>query len=102
MWRDRHGKTVIHIPGCLNTSNKNAADCACPKRLAFKTVDSYTGKFRAVFNEAGRSGDWNGLLGFGNPAASTAVQNYLKAISEEQLRSHIIPKQAFASGTIMG
>lgn len=94
VWKDRHGKTVIHIPGCPNSSNKDAANCACPKRLAFKTVNSYIGKLRAVFNEAGRSGDWNGLLGFGNPAASTAVQSYLKAISEEQLRAHIVPKQA--------
>ena len=94
VWKDHHSKTVIHIPGCPNTSNKAAANCACPKRLVFKTVDSYIGKLRAVFNEAGRSGDWNGLLGFGNPAASTAVQSYLKAISEEQLRAHIVPKQA--------
>ena len=64
------------------------------KRLVFKTVDSYTGKLRAIFNEAGRSGEWNSILGFGNPAASSPVHGYLKAVSEEQLRAHIVPKQA--------
>ncbi|CAH3157018.1 unnamed protein product [Porites lobata] len=43
---------------------------------------------------AGRSGEWNSMLGFGNPAASSPVQGYLKAVSEEQLRAHIVPKQA--------
>ena len=94
VWKDRHGKTVVHVTDCVNASNQNASDCGCPKRLAFKTVDSYIGKLRAIFNEAGRTGDWNSLLGFGNPAASVVVQSYLKAVSEEQLRAHIVPKQA--------
>ena len=56
---------------------------------SFKTVDSSIGKLRSIFNEAGSTGDWNGLLGIGNPAASVVVQGYLKAVSEEQLRAHI-------------
>ncbi|CAH3114869.1 unnamed protein product [Porites lobata] len=43
---------------------------------------------------AGRFGEWNSILGFGNPAASSPVHGYLKAVSEEQLRPHIVPKQA--------
>jgi len=96
VWKDRHGKTVVHVTNCVNASNQNASECGCPKLLAFKTVDSYIGKLRAIFNEAGRTGDWNSLLGFGNPAASVVVQSYLKAVSEEQLRTHIVPKQAVA------
>ena len=94
IWKDRHGKRVVHVAECVNAPNQNASDCGCPKRLAFKTVDSYIGKLRAIFNEADRSGEWNGMLGFGNPAASSPVQGYLKAVSEEQLRAHIVPKQA--------
>ena len=73
-------------------------------------MDSYIGKLRAIFNEAGRSGEWNSMLGFGNPAASSPVQGYLKAVSEEQLRAHIVPEQAvpffstkaLTSGKVMG
>ncbi|CAH3174663.1 unnamed protein product [Porites lobata] len=94
IWKDRHGKRVVHVAECVNAPNQDASDSGCPKRLAFKTVDSYIGKLRAIFNETGRSGEWNSMLGFGNPAASSPVQGYLKALSEEQLRAHIVPKQA--------
>ena len=94
MWKDLHGEIVVHVSDCVNASSQNVSDCGCPKRLTFKTVDSYIGKLRAIFNEAGRTGGWNNLLGFGNPAASVVVQSYLKAGSEEQLRANIVPKQA--------
>ena len=84
---DLHGRTVVHITNCPNVSNQNASICRCPKRLAFKTVDSNIGKLCAIFNEVGRTGDWNGLLHFGNLAASVVVQGCLKAVSEEQLRA---------------
>ena len=43
VWKDRHGKKIVHVADCVNTSNQNVSDCCCPKRLAFKTVDSYIG-----------------------------------------------------------
>ena len=94
VWKDRHGKRVIHVAGCVRAPNQDASDCGCPNRLAFETMDSYIGKLRAIFNEASVSGDRNSLLGFGNPTASSSVQSYLKAVSEEQSRAHIVPKQA--------
>ena len=94
VWKDPNGKKAVHISDCPNLASQQATTCACPKRLAFKTVDSYIGKLRAIFNEAGRTGDWNGMLGFGNPAASLEVQRYLKAVTEEQLRAHMVPRQA--------
>lgn len=75
VWRDRHGKTVVHTHGCPDSKLQSTAKCKCPKRLAFKTLDSYIGKLRAIFKEAGCCGDWNLLLGLGNPAASLEVQN---------------------------
>ena len=68
--------------------------CACPVRLSYATVDSYIGKLRAIFKEAGRDGDWNSALGLGNPAASAEVKAYLKAFTSEQLQAAVTPKQA--------
>ena len=62
IWKDRQGKRVVHVAECVNAPNQDASDCGCPKRLAFKTVDSYIGKLRTIFNEAGRSSEWNSSL----------------------------------------
>ena len=77
-WKDWHGKTIVHSDGCSDSHLQSTANCKCPKRLAFKTVDSYIGKLRAIFKETGRGGKWNSMLGLGNPAASPEVQKYLK------------------------
>ena len=45
---------------------------------------------RSIFIEAGRSGEWNDLLGVGNPAAHHQV----KLVSEEQADARVVPKQA--------
>ena len=94
VWKDRHAKTVVQSNGCPDSHLQSAAKCKCPKRLAFKTIESYIGKLRAIFKETGRCGEWNSLPGLGNPAASLQVQKYLKASTEEQLRARIAPKQA--------
>ena len=60
VWKDRNGKTVLHVNGCPDA----------------------------------HLGEWNTILGFGNPANSLEVQRYMKAFTEEQLRAHITPKQA--------
>ena len=78
-WKERHGTTIVHSDGCSHSHLQRTAKCKCPKRLAFKTVDSYIGKLRAIFKETGRCGEWNSMLGLGNPAASPEVQKYLKA-----------------------
>ena len=95
VWKDRHAKTVVHSAMDVPTPYlQSAAKCKCPKRLAFKTIESYIGKLRAIFKETARCGEWNSLLGLGNPAASLQVQKYLKASTDEQLRARIAPKQA--------
>ena len=53
-----------------------------------------TSKNYAIFKETGRCGEWNSMLGLGNPAASPEVQKYPKASTEEQLQAGITPKQA--------
>ena len=47
-----------------------------------------------ALKETERCGEWNSMLGLGNPAASPEVQKYLKASTEEQLQAGITPKQA--------
>lgn len=92
--KDRHGKTVVHSDVCPDSHLQSAVKCKCPKRLAFKAIYSYIGKLRAIFKETGRCGEWNSVLGLGNPAASPEIQKFLKASTEEQLRARIVPKQA--------
>ena len=50
--------------------------CDCPKHLAKGTVDSVIGKLRSIFSTHDRVGDWNAVLGIGNPAASKDVKDY--------------------------
>ena len=71
--------------GIPTPTSKVPPSVTCPERVTFKTVDSYIGKLRAIFKETGRCGEWNSMLGLGNPAASPEVQKYLKASREEQL-----------------
>ena len=56
-------------------------------------MDSYIGKLRSIFAEAGRQGDWNRTL-LGNPATDDLVKIYLKQVTAEQLQGRVIPKQA--------
>ena len=41
VWKDRNGKTVLHVIGCPDAHLQGTAKCVCPRRLSFKTVDSY-------------------------------------------------------------
>ena len=93
VWKDRGGKTKVHQSACPAVS-QTGMSCACPKRLAFGTVDSLIGKLRAIFVEHGRGSEWHSLLGVGNPAACRSVKTYLADVREEQLRATITPRQA--------
>ncbi|KAI8510818.1 hypothetical protein Bbelb_117340 [Branchiostoma belcheri] len=90
IWKDEKGKTKVHEKGCVGRQRS----CQCPARLAFKTVDSYIGKLRAIFSENGRGGEWDGRLGVGNPAASKEVKQYLASVTAEQLGQGLTPQQA--------
>ena len=94
IWKDSFGKTRIHRDECRLFGSKRGGDCTCPKRLAFGTVDSLIGKLRSIFSAAGRSGDDSSLPGYGNPAASKLVKDYLAAVRIEQLEPRVLPSQA--------
>jgi integrase len=94
IWKDNFGKTRVHLNGCHFFGHKGKADCSCPRRLAFGTVDSLIGKLRSIFSNTGRGGNDSSLPGFGNPAASKLVKDYLSAMRVEQLEARVLPSQA--------
>ena len=94
VWKDNFGKTKLHREGCRFSGRKGNSQCTCPKRLAYGTVDSLIGKLRSIFCLHGRVSDNSPISGFGNPAASKTVKDYLTMIREEQLRARITPSQA--------
>ena len=52
------------------------------------------GKLHSIFSEAGRGGDDSTIPGYGNPATSRVVKDYLAAMRVEQLEARIVPTQA--------
>ena len=94
VFKDAKGKTQPHRNGCLHVGKKGLFDCRCPCRLAYSTVDSYIGKLRSIFAEAGRQGEWNRTLLLGNPATDLLVKIYLKQVTAKQLQARVTPKQA--------
>ena len=97
IWKDKDSKTHVHRDTCQNqgTTSKTPLSCGCPRRLAFKTVDSYVGQLRAILRAHLET---TTLTTTGdpvpNPAAHPAVKRYLKGVTEEQLKARAIPKQA--------
>ena len=94
VWKDSKGKTKVHVPTYSLFGSKKAEVCPCPFTLAAGTVANLVGKLRSLFVESGRGGEWNDLLGIGNPASHHSVKQYLVLIREEQARARITPKQA--------
>ena len=78
VWKDNSGKTKVHIPSCPLFGSKRPEPCLCPSRLAAGTVDSMIGKLRSLFADIGRGGEWNDLLGVGNPAPTGASRRTLR------------------------
>ena len=49
VWKDRNGKTLVHLPDCVRSVHTTSLQpsCSCPRRLAFGTVDALIGKLRS-------------------------------------------------------
>ena len=92
LYKDSNGKTQVHVLGCPHLGDRGIKKCGCPVRLSYKTVDSYIGKLRSIFHNAGRDGEYDNRLGFGNPAADKSVETYLRLVTSEQLQARITPK----------
>lgn len=94
VWKDRNGRTKVHMKDCKFLGSKNKGPCDCPSRLSAGTVDSTVGKLRSIFNALDRSGDYDVRSGGGNPAAHFLVKQYLKSVQAEQAQARISPRQA--------
>ena len=59
VYKDQHGKTQVHQQSCSYHGQNGCHDCKCHLRLSYKTVDSYIGKLRAIFDSIGRDSEWD-------------------------------------------
>ena len=71
--------------------DKRKVSCACPRRLAYTTVDTLIGKLRSIFNQLGRNYNEATLPGYGNPAADISVKKYLAAARRSSYRQERFP-----------
>ena len=92
--KESKGRTKLHSKNCEHKGVQGKVTCGCPLTLTLKTVDSLIGKLRAIFNDNGRSGEWNPILGTGNPAAAPLLKKHLQCVSVEQTSANVMPKQA--------
>ena len=53
VWKDRKGKTKIHLPACKLFGTKQVGRCTCPTTLSAGTVDNLIGKLRSLFVDLG-------------------------------------------------
>ena len=97
IWKDKGGKTKIHLPQCKHFGVSGKARCLCPTRLAAGTVHNLIGKLRSIFIEAGRGDAWNDILGVGNPAAHHSMKQYLALVREEQAKREFVRNKLFLS-----
>ena len=96
IWKDKDAKTQVHKEGCphFGSSSKITKGCDCPKRLAFKTVDSLIGQLRAILRDHRTTVHSPFVMSLPNPASHIILKRYLKALTEEQLQARVLPQQA--------
>ncbi|CAH2069524.1 unnamed protein product [Thlaspi arvense] len=83
---DQFGKTKVHAGPCPFFGEPNPpAQCTCPLRQAWGSLDALIGRLRAAFEEIG------GGLPEANPFAAKAVRIYLKEVRETQAKARGIP-----------
>lgn len=86
IWKDKDSRTQLHQKSNTHqgSTSKTLFSCGCPRRLAFKTVDSYIGQLQAILHdhlEALGTTITDTLTP--NPAAHPSVKRYLKVMTEE-------------------
>lgn len=74
VYRDKGGKTQIHVNEYQNRGSKGKCSCLCSFRRAAESVDSLISQIRAILRDHGRNTDW---IVIGNPAAAHIIKKYL-------------------------
>ena len=87
IWKDKFGKTPIHIVDCPFLASKEPALCECPRRLSSKTLEITIGRLKSIVSKV------EDRLG-PNPVDSELIRTYLDFVREEQALAHVQPKQA--------
>ncbi|CAN8253191.1 unnamed protein product [Cochlearia groenlandica] len=83
---DQFGKTKVHVTSCPFFGEPNPpAQCTCPLKQAWGSLDALIGRLRAAYEEIG------GGLAETNPLAAKAVRIYLKDVRETQAKARGIP-----------
>ncbi|XP_010453783.1 PREDICTED: protein LIGHT-DEPENDENT SHORT HYPOCOTYLS 5-like [Camelina sativa] len=83
---DQFGKTKVHAVSCPFFGQPNPpAQCTCPLKQAWGSLDALIGRLRAAFEEIG------GGLPESNPFAAKAVRIYLKEVRQTQAQARGIP-----------
>ena len=93
-WKDNSGKTKVHSSDCKFLGKLGNILCSCPTRMASASVMNVVQHLIEIFNKNGRGRTYNDFTEDGNPAASSAIRQYVKCIKEEQAMAHVLPKQA--------
>ncbi|XP_010521971.1 PREDICTED: protein LIGHT-DEPENDENT SHORT HYPOCOTYLS 5-like [Tarenaya hassleriana] len=82
---DQFGKTKVHSTSCPYFGHPNPpAQCACPLKQAWGSLDALIGRLRAAYEETGGQPD-------SNPFAARAVRIYLREVREAQAKARGIP-----------
>ena len=77
VWKDRKGKTKVHVPTCPLFGSKKADNCSCPSFLAAGTVANLIGKLRSLFIESGRGENGTTYWGLETPLHIIVLNNIL-------------------------
>lgn len=78
---DRFGKTKVHVTGCIYFGNPDPlAQCECPLKQAWGSLDALIGRLRAAFEENGGSSE-------SNPFGEKAVTDYLREVRKCQAKA---------------
>ncbi len=92
--KEANGRTRLHSKVCPLRSLPEKCNWDCPTTLPSKSVDSLIGKVRAIFRDAGRTGEWNPATCSGNPASASLMKRHLKCIVAEQTAAEVAHRQA--------
>lgn len=88
------GRTKLHNASCSFRGIPGKSVCDCPVTMSSKSVDSLIGKIRAIFRDAGRTGEWNPATSTGNPASAQLLKRHVKCVIAEQTTAEVVHKQA--------
>lgn len=93
VWCDNSGKTKLHKNNCIFIGQNTCDLCDCNTVQSSNTVSVMITQLGHIFRKYGKGDSWNSRLDSGNPIYSPTIKEYLIAVTEEQAKARILPKQ---------